>query len=425
MRSVLAWLCAALVVSACGKRGNPLPPLVRVPAAPGEFAISRLDDQVFVRLSAPSTNIDGVRPADVAHVDVYAVTHAGPVTELSQIDAEDLREVSTLIASEAVRRPLPPPPPEKEGAPPVSAPPLEPGVDQGAPIVVREVLTPELRTPADVLARRLIKSEDDVTEVPRVLVAPPSGSGLQRFYYAVAVNRRGRYGPPTAIVPAPLGATSGPPSAPQITVKETEMVMRWTPPRDARGLALASDPGWLPSRPVVPGPPLTTYDVYEVAGNATPDAPVTMPVPLNPEPMGATEFTQSGITLGAERCFQVRAVDIVDGVHVRGPASPTACATFADTFAPAAPRELLAVAVPGGINLIWEPSVAGDVAGYVVLRAEAGGATLTPLTQAPVTTPSYRDETVRAGARYVYAVVAVDKAGNRSAESNRVEETAQ
>ena len=34
------------------------------------------------------------------------------------------------------------------------------------------------------------------------------------------------------------------------------------------------------------------------------------------------------------------------------------------------------------------------------------------------------DDTVRPASRYTYAVVAVDKAGNRSAESNRVEETA-
>ena len=425
MRSVLACLCAALVVSACGKKGNPLPPLVRVPAAPADFAVSRVDDQVYVRLSAPSTNIDGVRPADVARVEVYAVTHAGPVSELSEIDVEDLREVSTLIATEAVRPSLPPPPAVQEGAPPVPAPSPPSGVDQGAPIVVREVLTAESSTPADVPTRRITLPEDEVTEIPGALVPPASGAGLQRFYYAVAVSARGRYGPPTAIVPAPLGATSGPPSAPQIMVKEKEVALRWTPPRDARGLGLASDPQWLPSRPIVPGPPVTTYDVYEVSENASPEAPATMPRPLNPEPIAATEFAQSGITLGAERCFQIRAVDIVDGVHVRGPASPTACASFADTFAPEAPRELVAVAVPGGVNLIWEPSVSGDVAGYVVLRGEAGGATLTPLTKAPVPTPSYRDEAVTAGTRYIYAVVAVDKAGNRSAESNRVEETGQ
>jgi hypothetical protein len=188
---------------------------------------------------------------------------------------------------------------------------------------------------------------------------------------------------------------------------------------------VTADPDWLPSRPIVSGPPSTTYDVYEVPRNAPADAPIAVPIPLTPEPIAATEFTQSDITLGAERCFYVRSVDVVDGIHVRGPASPVACASFADAFPPSPARDLVAVAVPGAINLIWEPSDAKDVAGYLVLRGEAGSATLTPLMTTPVTTSSHRDETAQAGVRYVYAVVAVDKAGNRSAESNRIEETAQ
>ena len=56
--------------------------------------------------------------------------------------------------------------------------------------------------------------------------------------------------------------------------------------------------------------------------------------------------------------------------------------------------------------------------------AGSGGATLTPLTATPITDLRYRDDTVKSGVRYVYAIVAVDKAGNRSEESNRAEETA-
>jgi fibronectin type 3 domain-containing protein len=59
-----------------------------------------------------------------------------------------------------------------------------------------------------------------------------------------------------------------------------------------------------------------------------------------------------------------------------------------------------------------------------VLRAEAGNATLTPLTTQPTTALRYRDDTVQSGTRYVYAVIAIDRAGNRSDESNRAEETA-
>ena len=47
-------------------------------------------------------------------------------------------------------------------------------------------------------------------------------------------------------------------------------------------------------------------------------------------------------------------------------------------------------------------------------------------TPAPITATSYEDKTVKAGVRYIYAIVAVDKASppNRSAPSPRVEETA-
>jgi fibronectin type 3 domain-containing protein len=49
-----------------------------------------------------------------------------------------------------------------------------------------------------------------------------------------------------------------------------------------------------------------------------------------------------------------------------------------------------------------------------------------PVTAAPITETTYRDTTAVPGVRYVYAVVAVDNATppNRSAPSNRVEESA-
>ena len=55
------------------------------------------------------------------------------------------------------------------------------------------------------------------------------------------------------------------------------------------------------------------------------------------------------------------------------------------------------------------------------MRGEAPGDTLRPLTPSPIRESTYRDTTVQPGARYVYAVVAVDKAGNASPPSTRVE----
>jgi hypothetical protein len=85
------------------------------------------------------------------------------------------------------------------------------------------------------------------------------------------------------------------------------------------------------------------------------------------------------------------------------------------------------VAAEGAINLIWEPNGEPDLGGYVVLRGDAPGDTLQPLTTAPITEASYRDAAVIPGQRYVYAVVAMDNrfpVPNLSVESERVEETA-
>ena len=130
------------------------------------------------------------------------------------------------------------------------------------------------------------------------------------------------------------------------------------------------------------------------------------------------------MTFGVERCFEVRPVDKVADATVIGPASPRTCIMLADRFPPAAPRSLAAIAGTGSINLIWDANTEKDVTGYLVLRAVAPSDVLQPITQDVVAAATYRDETVKPGVRYVYSVVAVDSASNRSAESNRIEETA-
>jgi len=61
-----------------------------------------------------------------------------------------------------------------------------------------------------------------------------------------------------------------------------------------------------------------------------------------------------------------------------------------------------------------------------VLRGAVGSDKLVAITPTPIKETTFRDVKVRAGARYVYVVVAVDTATpqNVSAQSNRVEETA-
>ena len=106
--------------------------------------------------------------------------------------------------------------------------------------------------------------------------------------------------------------------------------------------------------------------------------------------------------------------------------TPTVCVKTVDTFPPAAPKNLQAVASEGTISLIWDANTEADLAGYIVLRGAAGSGQLTAITPTPIKETTFRDTKVRAGVRYAYVVVAVDTATpqNVSAQSNRVEETA-
>ena len=71
------------------------------------------------------------------------------------------------------------------------------------------------------------------------------------------------------------------------------------------------------------------------------------------------------------------------------------------------------------IELAWERSPESDLRGYRVYRAEKGGE-LAMLTDF-VNTPAFSDRQIESGKTYVYAVAALDYAGNESARSATLE----
>jgi hypothetical protein len=200
------------------------------------------------------------------------------------------------------------------------------------------------------------------------------------------------------------------------------------PPPAPGALATAFSEGavtvtWLPVVAESAAARPKTYNVY--AARTTSDAQeAAAPAPLNPTPLEAPSFEHAGAGPGVEQCFVVRTVETIGGTAIESEPSARACVTPRDIFPPAAPKALSAVAGPGAINLIWDANTEADLAGYVILRGEAPGDTLQPLNAEPSRETRYRDTTVSPGTRYVYAIIAVDRAGNRSAPSIRVEENA-
>src|SRR5262245_6366601 len=91
-----------VVVSGCGKKGPPLPPFVRVPAAVSQLAAHRVGDDVVINFALPTQNIDQSTPLSLARVDLYAYTgrSAPPVARFPEV-ADRVAMIETTAESPA------------------------------------------------------------------------------------------------------------------------------------------------------------------------------------------------------------------------------------------------------------------------------------------------------------------------------------
>ena len=353
----------------CGVRGVPLAPLVIVPAAVTPFEATRLDDQVHVRLEVPGENVDGTSPADLAQVEVYAVTTQPDPTGPASFVLEEWLERATRIASIPIDDPL------EESIDDVTDTVLT--ADEAQPSTARqgeelsfvEVLTPEILVPVPVD----VSTTGDQIEVAQAPVAgphvsPPLPVPSRRTYLAIAVSARGRKSAASRRVDVTLGTPPAPPDAPVVAYTESEFLLEWSAPALAR-LPVQSPltDGVLPSRAIVELGPPTAYSVFVVAADLAERA-AERPVRLNTSPIAETSFIEAGLTFGVERCYVLRALDVIDSLEVEGPASAPTCVVPTDTFAPQAPVGLVAVASADAISLVWDPGPEADISGYLVLR---------------------------------------------------------
>src|SRR5712691_368959 len=133
------------VVIGCGKKGPPLPPLVKLPVPPADLVAERRGDTVDLQFTVPSTNTDGTRPANMSSAEVYAIT--APKTGPPLTD-EQLLKLGTRVGSVTVKAPKDPNQTAEADDPAdeVDAP-EGPGLAQGALARVAESLTEDLLQP--------------------------------------------------------------------------------------------------------------------------------------------------------------------------------------------------------------------------------------------------------------------------------------
>ena len=383
--------CAALVLmtlTACGKKGDPLPPLRLVPAPASDIVARRAPSEIQLQFTLPTRNQNGPGPIDLDRVEIYAITLApGSDQPANRI----LLTKERLVGSVRVK----PAPREGEEAPPDD--PADTRPRAGDRVTFVDELTPDELVPAKLPAEP--KPTVPATPDPAASAPPaPEVTYPTRLYAVRGITRSGRAGPPAQRLAVPLVEAPAAPAG--VDVKFTEQHYQIT---------------WVPSAASAAGAAVT-YNVY--AGDDR--------TALNQSPATAAAYEHGPVRFGDEQCFRIRSVQVVQNVAVESAPSQPACVVARDIFPPAAPAGLQIVAGPDGVSLSWNANIEADLGGYLVLRGEATGDTLQPLTKEPVTETSYRDTTVASGVRYVYVIVAVDKSEprNTSAQSARQEVTA-
>lgn len=377
MKKFLALL--ALVVLACGKRGDPRPPVPVIPAATSDLVVTQRADRVLLSWSYPSLTTAGRNLTDIRRISIYRYEEPLPV-------APGGRDPKTLMPGD-----------------------VDP--TQAQPVILFSRIPTVPQAQFTKLSTRIESIEKanlaNATAGARLLFTdtPPfrtSDGRPVRLTYAVVTEGAAARSEPSnlaIIVPLPVGV---PPAGLTATAKAEGVTLAWTAPTQAVGGAGA---------PIVSG-----YNVYRTAPGT---APGELDIAINTAPVTATTYTDAPGY--GEHEYRVAAVAATGPPLVQSDLSAPAKVNFRDLVAPPAPASVTPLIEPRAVRLIWDAVTAADLAGYRLYRTEGIGHEnaireigTVPLVAQPVTTTDFIDPGADPGIAYRYAVTAVDTNGNES-----------
>lgn len=409
-----------LGLSACGKKGDPLPPIRQIPETP-DLRASQRGPRLLLSLPYPSTTAAGTSLPGVAAVTVWSAPWSVPA-EIAKPEPMDARQFESIARQVHAL----------EGAE------LEEAV-RGGRIAVELPL-------ADVAAREEPVRED---EQPMVTVAVktrgPSGedSAFSRPASFVVVDAPE---PPTGLSAEgesegvrlawsyPEELTRRPEPKPQPEPDEQpepgdgeeadadggDGETEDQPPEgegEADGDGEAAD-----DEPEPEDPPVVGFNVYRRAANERVYGEPVRSLPGKPR-----EIVDETARLGERYVYTVTAVSQRRPALVESAFGEEVEVDYRDRFPPPVPTGVVALlqeAPEAGegasVRVVWRPVDAPDLAGYRVYRMDGDGGELVALHEEPVQETELvdrLDEDLPPGTSVTYRVRAVDRSGNESGPS--------
>ncbi len=380
---------------ACGKKGEPRPPLRPTPAAITGLRLSQRGDQVEIRFTAPRTSTDGAR-LPVLEIELFVTDQEGDFAKLARTRRFKAAPGEALTETE----PLPAPGTTLRVAARALAKRHRGSLPEPARLVVLAPLVAPLGLGAGLVGEGVsLEWQGDIpaplpTEAPSPTPAPAAPPGPE---------------PSAVTAPAPT-------TADQVTVATASSA---APLPTAGALPRApgtpAAPGPTPTPTPKPTPPPFTpgFFIYKRPSAGTYAAP------LSPAATAERTFVDKTAEPGESSCYAIRAVASADPLVESG-ASNEACIEVKDVLAPAAPAGVAALPREDGIEVSWSPSPEADLAFYRVYRTARQGGGTERVAEVPATETAFLDKEAPAGPLR-YNVTAVDVSGNESPKSPSTE----
>ncbi|HEX6083695.1 MAG TPA: hypothetical protein VF266_04165 [Thermoanaerobaculia bacterium] len=369
MKRLLALLVVIPLV-ACGKRGDPRPPVPVIPAATTDLVVTQHADRVLLSWTYPALSTAGRSLTGIRRISVYRYEEELPVSPGG-------RDPRTLMPGDV-------------------------DTTEPQPIVLFSKVPTIAEAQFSKLSKRLESIEKanlaGATVGSRLLFTdtPPfrssDGRPVRLTYAVVTEGDEARSQPSNlaVIVPLPVGV---PPTNVKAEAKAEGVTVSWSEPTQS----IAGESG-----PVVSG-----YNIYRTApGGVFGD----LPTPINSAPIKGTSYTDTPSY--GEHEYRVAAVATTGPPAIQSGLSEPARVAFRDLVPPPAPTGLNVLVETKVVRLLWEPVSANDLAGYNVYRTE--GRFRLKLTPAPTKDTNFLDISIDIGIFYTYEVTAVDTSGNES-----------
>jgi hypothetical protein len=374
-RKLLAALFLTLV--ACGKRGDPRPPVPVIPQPTSDLVVTQRANRVILSWSYPSLTTAGRSLPAIRRISVYRYTEDLPVPPGG-------RDPKTLLPGD-VDPTLPLPVALFSKVPTIPA-------AQFAKLAERIDSMERANLGEASAGAKLIYTD----EPP---LATMDARPVRLTYAVVTEGESARSELSNLVTLVPL-AVAQPPAGLGVSVKPEGVTLAWS--RPTVSVTGATDP-------VIRG-----YNIFRTAPGKSPGP---LDGPLNAALVEGESYTD--VPPYGEHDYHI---SVVAAEGIESELSAPVRAMFKDLVPPPAPASITALLETKVVRLLWEQVEAPDLAGYRVYRSEGVGHEnavreigTVALVNEIVTATTISDPNANLGIAYRYGVASIDKSGNESA----------